>query len=87
MERELISERTKAGLADAKAKGRSLGTPTTISQDILDRAVSLVEDEGVTIPKAARQCEYVVTSGKHKGETRTLSISYLRKLLNKKRAS
>ncbi|HYX31877.1 MAG TPA: recombinase family protein [Oligoflexus sp.] len=53
MERNLIAERTRAGLAAAREKGRLIGRRRSISEDIIHRAVHLVS-EGTSIRKAAR---------------------------------
>ena len=46
IERDLISERTKEGLAAAKAKGRLLGRPKgSLSTSVLDGREQLVKDE------------------------------------------
>ena len=81
MERELISERTKAGLAAARDKGKLLGKPREIPEEILKEATRLVLVDGVSIPQAAARFKYIARSGKRKGEQLTLSVSYLRKIL------
>lgn len=48
MERDIISERTKAGLASARAKGRNGGRPK-MSKDQLDYAITLYESNKYTI--------------------------------------
>mgnify|MGYP005833028357 CR=1 FL=1 len=48
MEAELISERTKAGLDAARARGRKGGRPK-MSQDKIDHALTLYESEKYTI--------------------------------------
>ena len=46
IERDLISERTKEGLAAAKAKGRLLGRPKgSLSTSVLDGQEQLIKDE------------------------------------------
>lgn len=55
MERSMIADRTRAGLAAAKAKGVKLGRPREIKQSTIDRGVSLVLDRGYSIAKAARE--------------------------------
>ena len=55
MERNLISERTKAGLAAATKKGRTGGRPAIISNDIKKTATNLVLEHGVSIRKAAKK--------------------------------
>jgi len=51
-ERELIRERTKAGLASAKARGRSSGRRPVITPIKLQRAQKLME-KGATVREAA----------------------------------
>lgn len=55
MERNLIVERTKAGLAAARSKGRIGGRPRTISDRTIERGIRLVKEEGYTIRKAAAE--------------------------------
>ena len=55
MERNLISERTKAGLAAAKAKGNLGGRPEVISKELKEEAISLVLDQGISIRKSAKK--------------------------------
>lgn len=52
MERNLIAERTRAGLAAAREKGKFIGRKPSISEDIIRRAFHLVS-EGTSIRKAA----------------------------------
>ncbi|HHW4678608.1 MAG TPA: recombinase family protein [Xylella sp.] len=51
-ERELIRERTKAGLASAKARGRHAGRRPVINTAKLDKAIKLI-DKGLTVREAA----------------------------------
>lgn len=53
MERNLISERTKTGLAAARAQGKFGGRPETIPRELKGRAISAVKG-GLSIRKAAR---------------------------------
>ena len=53
MERNLISERTKAGLAAARKKGKVGGRPEVISKELKISAVKLVREQGYSIRKAA----------------------------------
>ncbi len=46
-ERNLISERTKAGLAAARARGRLGGRPSTISPDTIQACLLLADEIGV----------------------------------------
>ncbi len=55
MERNLISERTKSGLAAAKKMGRIGGRPEVISKDLKQAAVKLVKEQGLSIRKAAKK--------------------------------
>ena len=54
MEREMLRERTRAGLAAAKAKGRVGGRPATIPLEALDGALARVS-EGVSLREAAAE--------------------------------
>lgn len=54
MERSLIAERTKAGLAVAREKGRLIGRKSSIAENIVDEGKSLVL-AGLSIRKAAKQ--------------------------------
>ncbi|HHW4681563.1 MAG TPA: recombinase family protein [Xylella taiwanensis] len=51
-ERELIRERTKAGLASAKARGRNAGRRPVITTAKLDKAIKLIH-KGLTVRDAA----------------------------------
>lgn len=55
MERNLISERTRAGLLAAKAKGRLIGRKPTIPDEIKERAIELVCKSGLSLRKAAAE--------------------------------
>nr|WP_216667435.1 recombinase family protein [Herbaspirillum rubrisubalbicans] len=55
-ERSLISERTRAGLAAARAVGKKLGRRPKLSQIQCEEAVALLE-QGWSIPKIATQLE------------------------------
>lgn len=55
MERNMIVERTRAGLQAAKAKGIKLGRPREISRRTIDRGVALVLERGYSIRKAAEE--------------------------------
>lgn len=54
MEREMIVERTKAGLAVARAKGRIGGRPATIPKQDLDGALALIAS-GTSMRRAAKE--------------------------------
>jgi DNA invertase Pin-like site-specific DNA recombinase len=51
MEREMLRERTRAGLASAKAKGRVGGRPQTVPSEDLDKALVMVA-QGASLRKA-----------------------------------
>jgi putative DNA-invertase from lambdoid prophage Rac len=53
-ERDLLIERTQAGLARAKAQGKSLGRPAALSAD-QQRTVRKKIENGETISAIARQ--------------------------------
>ncbi|WP_267884363.1 recombinase family protein [Xanthomonas citri] len=52
-ERDLISERTKASLAAAKARGRSGGRRATVTPEKLAKARRLMDKKGLTVKEAA----------------------------------
>ncbi|MDO9345462.1 MAG: recombinase family protein [Pseudomonas sp.] len=52
-ERSLISERTRAGIAAARALGKPIGRPYLLSSDQVKRARSLIEDEQQTTREVA----------------------------------
>lgn len=52
-ERDLIRERTKAGLATAAAKGRRGGRRPVITSAKLDRALRLIREKNLTVREAA----------------------------------
>lgn len=52
-ERELIRERTKAGLAVAAARGRRGGRKPVVTPAVLSRARALMHDKGLTVREAA----------------------------------
>ncbi|HEO70982.1 MAG TPA: recombinase family protein [Candidatus Hydrogenedentes bacterium] len=52
-ERELIRERTKAGLAVAAARGRRGGRRPVVTAAVLERAKALMLDKGLTVREAA----------------------------------
>ncbi|MFT9291346.1 helix-turn-helix domain-containing protein [Gluconobacter oxydans] len=49
-ERSIIAERTRAGLEAAKIRGKTLGRPRLLSEEVLDIALSRLEEgnEGLT---------------------------------------
>lgn len=54
MERDLIAERTKAGLAAARARGRKGGRPK-IDQKKLDKAITLYESKKYTVKEITEE--------------------------------
>jgi Site-specific recombinases, DNA invertase Pin homologs len=52
-ERDLIRERTRAGLAYAKARGRNGGRRPVVTSEKLVRARELIETKGLTVREAA----------------------------------
>lgn len=59
-ERELIRERVRSGLANAKAKGKSLGRPLVASSRV-EKGLLLL-DQGKTYREAARQTDLSVST-------------------------
>ncbi len=53
-ERELILERTRAGLAAARKRGQRLGPPIKWQADMAKRARNLMEKDGLNADEAAR---------------------------------
>ena len=54
-ERELIAERTRAGLAAARARGRSGGRPRKMDRAMLRIAMSAMADRGTDVQALARR--------------------------------
>jgi DNA invertase Pin-like site-specific DNA recombinase len=54
-ERSIIKERTKAGLAAARARGRFGGRPPSLSEDDLVIATALLRDPDITVEEVARR--------------------------------
>jgi hypothetical protein len=79
MERNFIVERTQAGLAAARAKGRVGGRPRSISDRTIERGVRLVKDQGYTI-KRAGACEpvrqHTLADGRKAGPGDAMAISF-----------
>jgi DNA invertase Pin-like site-specific DNA recombinase len=61
-ERELIRERTKAGLEAARARGRKGGRPRKMDRDTLMMAVKLLEDKSVTVQSIAKRLNMTTTT-------------------------
>ena len=53
MERNLIAERTKAGMAAARARGSAIGRPIKLRPDEIDEAVHAIRGGDMTISAAA----------------------------------
>lgn len=54
-ERTLISERTKAGMNSARARGKHLGRPPLLSQQQCHSAISMIEQEGCSVSLVAQK--------------------------------
>jgi len=54
-ERELMLERTYAGLAAAKALGRHGGRPPALGPDVIKRAKAMLKDKSITVVEVAKQ--------------------------------
>ena len=54
-ERSIIQERTKAGLAAAKARGKTGGRPASMSEDDIKAAKALMSDETITVTEIAER--------------------------------
>lgn len=54
MERELISERTKASLENARKNGKKLGRPSSLSAGLIE-AVKILQDKGVGVRETCRK--------------------------------
>ena len=61
-ERELIRERTQAGLAAARARGRKGGRPRKMDKDILLMAVKALEDKSITVQSVAKKLNMTTTT-------------------------
>jgi len=53
-EREMIRERTRAGLAAARARGRIGGRKVVVTPAVLSRAKALMQKDGLTVRETAR---------------------------------
>lgn len=75
-ERSLISERTRAGIAAARARGKPIGRPHLLSPEQVNRARSLLEKEHYTQREVAtllsvhpRTLQRMLTGKMRKGDT------------------
>lgn len=59
MERNMIVERIKAGMARAKAKGQTFGAKTKLTDDVLEK-ISELKEEGLSIRKIAKEVNLAV---------------------------
>jgi DNA invertase Pin-like site-specific DNA recombinase len=60
LERNMISQRVKSGMANAKAKGKLIGRPTTALQDVpvaVVKAYSLLKSGKINKSECARMCD------------------------------
>jgi DNA invertase Pin-like site-specific DNA recombinase len=55
LERSVICDRTRAGIAAARENGAKIGRPRTIDDDTIRAGVGLVREKGLTITEAARK--------------------------------
>jgi DNA invertase Pin-like site-specific DNA recombinase len=61
-ERELISERTIAGLAAARARGKLGGRPRKMDKDTLMIAIKSLEDKSITVQSVAKRLNMTTTT-------------------------
>jgi DNA invertase Pin-like site-specific DNA recombinase len=61
-ERELIRERTRPGLAAARARGRKGGRPRKMDKDTLIMAAKSLEDKSVTVQSVAKRLNMTTTT-------------------------
>ncbi|WP_234190287.1 recombinase family protein [Shinella sp. NM-101] len=54
-ERSLISERTRAGIAAARARGQHIGRPFSLSQDEFNEAKRLISEDGMRVDDVAER--------------------------------
>jgi DNA invertase Pin-like site-specific DNA recombinase len=77
LERKRISERTKAGLAAARARGRKGGRKRKVTPEQLDRAAELMRARQLTVREIARTVglapntlyRYLTPDGERRGDT------------------
>lgn len=55
LERRMISDRTRQGIEAARAKGKQIGRPKTISDEEIQRGVGLIREHGYSITRAAKE--------------------------------
>lgn len=61
-ERELITERTRAGLAAARARGRKGGRPRKMDKATLIMAIKALEDKNITVQEVAKRLNMTTTT-------------------------
>ena len=61
-ERELIRERTKAGLEAARARGRKGGRPRKMDKATLMIAIKALEDKSITVQDVAKRLNMTTTT-------------------------
>jgi len=61
-ESELIRERTQAGLAAARARGRKGGRPRKMDKDTLRIAIKFLEDKSVAVQSIAKRLNMTTTT-------------------------
>lgn len=61
-ERELIVERTKAGLAAARARGRKGGRPRKMDIHLLKMAMAAMSDKGAVVQGVAKRLGIATTT-------------------------
>lgn len=61
-ERDLIAERTKAGLAAARARGRKGGRPRKMDRPTLMMAIKALEDKDITVQEVAKKLNMTTTT-------------------------
>lgn len=60
LERNMISERVKSGMVNAKAKGKLIGRPTTTIEDVpvaVTKAYNLLKNGRINKSECARMCD------------------------------